>query len=120
MSLARVQNFSISLDGYGTGEDLTLEAPFGHAGHRLHEWMFATSFGHQQVMGVLTPADAEPAIPDGFSIRPPELDDIDQLIRVDVALPQHQAAAPVFSGVAPWQPTVRLRPIKIVSKSLLT
>jgi dihydrofolate reductase len=42
MSLVRVHNFSISLDGFGTGEGLSLEAPFGHAGERLHEWMFAT------------------------------------------------------------------------------
>lgn len=42
MSLARVQNFSISLDGFATGEPQSLEAPFGHAGERLHEWMFAT------------------------------------------------------------------------------
>ena len=42
MSRVRVHNFSISLDGFGTGEGLSLEAPFGHAGHRLHEWMFAT------------------------------------------------------------------------------
>src|SRR3974390_708647 len=42
MSEVRVHDFSISLDGYGTGEGLTLEAPFGHAGHRLHEWMFQT------------------------------------------------------------------------------
>ncbi len=46
MSRVRVHNFSISLDGFGTGEGLTLDAPFGHAGHRLHEWMFATKFGH--------------------------------------------------------------------------
>jgi dihydrofolate reductase len=42
MSRARVHNFSISLDGFGTGEGLSLEEPFGHAGHRLHQWMFAT------------------------------------------------------------------------------
>jgi dihydrofolate reductase len=42
MSLARVHNFSISLDGFGTGEGLSRDAPFGHAGERLHEWMFAT------------------------------------------------------------------------------
>jgi dihydrofolate reductase len=42
MSLARVQNFSISLDGFGTGEGLSHDAYFGHAGHRLHEWMIAT------------------------------------------------------------------------------
>ena len=44
MSRVRVHNFSISLDGFGTGDGLSLEAPFGHAGHRLHQWMFATRF----------------------------------------------------------------------------
>ena len=46
MSQVRVHNFSISLDGFGTGEGLTLEAPFGHAGERLHEWLLATRFFH--------------------------------------------------------------------------
>lgn len=45
MSHIRVHNFSISLDGFATGEGLTFNAPFGHAGERLHEWMFATQFG---------------------------------------------------------------------------
>jgi dihydrofolate reductase len=44
MSLVRVHNFSISLDGFGAGEPQTAETPFGHAGERLHEWMFATRF----------------------------------------------------------------------------
>jgi dihydrofolate reductase len=44
MSRVRVHNFSISLDGFGTGEGQAADAPFGHAGHRLHEWMFATRF----------------------------------------------------------------------------
>src|SRR5215211_5570456 len=44
MSLARVQFFSVSLDGFGTGEGLSLDAPFGHAGERLHEWMFVTQW----------------------------------------------------------------------------
>src|SRR5690349_9911377 len=44
MSLTRIHNFSISLDGFATGEPQSLEAPFGHAGQRLHEWMFATRF----------------------------------------------------------------------------
>jgi dihydrofolate reductase len=42
MSLVRVQSISVSLDGFATGEGQRLEAPFGHAGERLHEWMFAT------------------------------------------------------------------------------
>jgi dihydrofolate reductase len=45
MSLTRVQHFSVSLDGFGTGEPQSAEAPFGHAGERLHEWMFATKWG---------------------------------------------------------------------------
>jgi dihydrofolate reductase len=45
MSLARVHNFAISLDGFGTGEGQTRDAPFGHAGERLHDWMFATRWG---------------------------------------------------------------------------
>ena len=51
MSRVRIHNFSISLDGYATGEGQTLETPFGHAGHRLHEWMFATRFGRREVLG---------------------------------------------------------------------
>ena len=47
MSRARVHNFSISLDGFGTGVGLSREEPFGHAGHRLHEWMMATRFWHE-------------------------------------------------------------------------
>jgi dihydrofolate reductase len=42
MSLVRVHNFSVSLDGFATGEGQSAEAPFGHAGHRLHEWFFPT------------------------------------------------------------------------------
>lgn len=49
MSLARVQFFSISLDGFGTGEGLSRDEPFGHAGDRLHEWMFRTGWWHQLV-----------------------------------------------------------------------
>ena len=42
MSQVRVHNFSVSLDGFGTGEGQRLDAPFGHAGTRLHEWFFPT------------------------------------------------------------------------------
>jgi dihydrofolate reductase len=38
MSRVRVHNFSVSLDGYGTGEGQSLEAPFGHASGRLMNW----------------------------------------------------------------------------------
>jgi dihydrofolate reductase len=49
MSEVRVHNFSISLDGFATGEPQTRDAPFGHAGERLHEWMFLTRFWRQMV-----------------------------------------------------------------------
>lgn len=49
MSLARVQSFSISLDGFGTGKGLSLDEPFGHAGERLHEWMIVTRWWHEMV-----------------------------------------------------------------------
>jgi dihydrofolate reductase len=49
MSLARVHNFAISLDGFGTGEGQSREAPFGHAGERLHEWMFKTRFWYDMI-----------------------------------------------------------------------
>jgi len=47
MSLVRIQHVAISLDGFATGEGQSFEAPFGHAGHRLHEWMFATRWGRR-------------------------------------------------------------------------
>ncbi|MEU4197681.1 dihydrofolate reductase family protein [Kribbella sp. NPDC026611] len=44
MSKVRIHNFAISLDGFGTGEGQSLEAPFGHAGERLHDWYVVTRF----------------------------------------------------------------------------
>jgi dihydrofolate reductase len=42
MSRVRVHNFSVSIDGYGTGEGQSLQSPFGHAGTKLHQWFFPT------------------------------------------------------------------------------
>jgi dihydrofolate reductase len=47
VSRVRVHNFSVSLDGFGTGEGQTMEAPFGHAGERLHSWFFETRSFHR-------------------------------------------------------------------------
>jgi dihydrofolate reductase len=44
MSQVRVHNFSVSLDGFGTGDGQALDAPFGHAGERLHEWFVGTQY----------------------------------------------------------------------------
>ena len=49
MSIVRVHNFTVSLDGFGAGEGQSLDAPFGHAGQRLHPWMFATRFGRDML-----------------------------------------------------------------------
>jgi dihydrofolate reductase len=47
MSRARVHGFSVSLDGFGTGEGQCIDSPFGHAGGRLLEWFTAThTFRH--------------------------------------------------------------------------
>src|SRR6476660_1287570 len=47
MPRTRIHNFSISLDGFATGEPQSLEAPFGHAGQRLHAWMMATRYWNE-------------------------------------------------------------------------
>ncbi|MBM9506234.1 dihydrofolate reductase family protein [Actinacidiphila acididurans] len=51
MSRVRVHNFAVSIDGFATGEGQSLDAPFGHAGTRLHEWFFGTRTFQQQVLG---------------------------------------------------------------------
>jgi dihydrofolate reductase len=56
MARARVHNFSISLDGFATGEPQTADAPFGHAGQRLHQWMIATRFWAE--LGLVEPGGA--------------------------------------------------------------
>jgi hypothetical protein len=35
MSRVRIHNFSISLDGFATGEGQALETPFGHVRHSV-------------------------------------------------------------------------------------
>ena len=51
---------SVSLDGFATGEPLSADAPFGHAGERLHEWMFGTRFWA---------ADGTAGVDDAFAAR---------------------------------------------------
>jgi dihydrofolate reductase len=42
--LLRVQNFTVSADGFGAGEDQSLERPFGHANPgELMAWLMATA-----------------------------------------------------------------------------
>jgi dihydrofolate reductase len=47
MSIVRVHNFSVSLDGFATGEGQSLETPFGHADGRLLDWASPTRTYHQ-------------------------------------------------------------------------
>ena len=47
MSKLRVQSFSISLDGFGTGPQQDINNPLGVGGMALHQWAFATRFFHQ-------------------------------------------------------------------------
>jgi dihydrofolate reductase len=42
MPQLRVDNFAISLDGYGAGPDQDRDHPLGVGGPRLHEWVYAT------------------------------------------------------------------------------
>ena len=48
MSRVRIHNFAVSLDGFGTGEGQSADLHFGHAGDRLHQWMFATRWWHPE------------------------------------------------------------------------
>ncbi|MFC7487569.1 dihydrofolate reductase family protein [Knoellia sp. CPCC 206453] len=47
MSIVRVAAFTISVDGFASGEGQSLDTPFGHAGERLHAWMFPPETGGQ-------------------------------------------------------------------------
>lgn len=48
MARVRVDNFSISLDGYGAGPGQSVDAPLGVGGERLHTWAFATRSFREQ------------------------------------------------------------------------
>jgi ribosomal protein S18 acetylase RimI-like enzyme len=68
----------------------------------LDAW-FRLSFGQQHAHGVreLTePTDV--TLPDGFAIRRPEPDEIEELIDIDLALPDHQRRSPVFGSPQPY------------------
>ncbi|MDJ1371901.1 dihydrofolate reductase family protein [Gulosibacter molinativorax] len=64
-SRVRVHNFTISLDGFGTGADQTLKEPFGHAGTRLMSWAFPTRTF--QNMGIHADVPPSVGIDDAFA-----------------------------------------------------
>jgi dihydrofolate reductase len=65
MPKVRVGNFTISLDGYGSGPDQSLDEGLGVGGERLHEWMVKTrTWRSQQGMD-----GGETGIDDDFAAR---------------------------------------------------
>jgi len=60
MPKLRAHNLAISLDGYGSGEGQSREAPFGHAGTRLMEWFFPTET-FQSLSGLRERVPVDPA-----------------------------------------------------------
>ena len=63
MSRVRVHNMTLSLDGFGTGEPQTLDAPFGHGQH-IMDWFVATrSFNEMHGR----PGQGETGIDDEFA-----------------------------------------------------
>jgi dihydrofolate reductase len=63
MSRTRVHNFTISLDGFGTGDGQSLDAPFGHGGH-LMDWFKSTRTFHTMIGD---PTGGETGIDDDFA-----------------------------------------------------
>ena len=49
MAKLRVNNFSVSLDGYGAGTDQSTDDPLGVGFEQMHEWMFETRSGRQMI-----------------------------------------------------------------------
>src|SRR6266852_4394462 len=68
MPKLRVNNFSISLDGYGAGPGQSVENPLGVDGLRLHEWVFATR-SWRETHGVQAGEAGEAGIDDEFVAR---------------------------------------------------
>jgi ribosomal protein S18 acetylase RimI-like enzyme len=73
-----------------------------HDPELLDAW-WRVGFGQQQAHGIQeVPAQVEVTIPDGYEIRSPREDEIDQLIDLDLALPEHQRLSPVFGSAGTW------------------
>jgi dihydrofolate reductase len=64
MPLLRVENFTISLDGYGAGPSRSMTEPLGAGGEDLHRWMFPT-----RTFRRMSGKDGETGIDDDFVRR---------------------------------------------------
>jgi len=75
-------------------------APAGDAG--LIDAWFRLGFGQQHVYAIReSPETPLTELPDGIEIRRPTRDEIPVLAELELALPAHQHASPVFSSVGP-------------------
>ena len=65
MAKVRVNNFSVSVDGYGAGPAQDVQNPLGVRGDELHEWIVPT----QSFRSMKRPMSGETGIDDDFSAR---------------------------------------------------
>lgn len=65
MSRLRVENFSISVDGFGAGPNQSLEDPLGVGASDLHEWMVRTNTFRMMSLGETGSTGTD----DGFAAR---------------------------------------------------
>jgi GNAT superfamily N-acetyltransferase len=64
----------------------------------LDAW-WRLSFGHQHSYGIQElPESIDESVPKEFEIRDPDVAEIEALIDLDLALPEHQRRSPVFGG----------------------
>jgi GNAT superfamily N-acetyltransferase len=113
------ENVWVELSGHAVEEPEDARDLYGHAAARWVEegrnrhyvvvsdnrpsvdaW-FRVGFGQQQAHGYReVPEPSVVRVPDGCEIREPTEADIDELVasEIDLALPRHQQASPVFSG----------------------
>ncbi len=70
-----------------------------HDADLLHAW-FRLAFGWQHTHAIRVPAEAGP-VREGLVVREPTRDEIPQLARLDMVLPEHQGLSPVFSSGPP-------------------
>ena len=69
---------------------------------QLVQAWFRLGFGQQQAHAIReVPTEAAVTVPKGVEIRAPDPAEIDTLIDIDLALPEHQRSSPVFSEVSP-------------------
>jgi ribosomal protein S18 acetylase RimI-like enzyme len=69
-----------------------------HDAPLLDAW-WRLSFGQQHAHGIREVEPVEAPVPEGFEIRGPREDEVEDLIDLDLALPEHQRRSPVFGAL---------------------